>query len=457
MRTRHILRRPPGRLSRRSALQTGGAGLLAAGAFARSGSGSGSRAQGATRPATPVAGEPPVSGRDVPALAALDEAMRGLVASWGVPGAQLAVGYEGRLVFDRGYGFADIAAGEAVRPDHRFRIASVSKTITAVGIMRLVEEGRLALDDAVFPLLDLEPPANAPVDPRLAAVTVEQLLVHAGGWDSSVSGDPQYVPLLQLAASTFGEPGPPAAETILRFMLGSGLDFDPGTKSVYSNLGFNALGRVIERISGQNYEAFIRERVLAPAGIAEMRLGKTRLEERAAGEVRYEQPPEYPATVPGVFPGEGFVPFAYGSFFMDVMDAHGGWIARASDLVRYATAIDGVRGEPLLGPEAVAAMLDAPRPEGEGYNGAGNTDPATGLAWVVQPGPLGGEWAHTGALAGSTAALLLRNDEGLTLAFLANSLPADFLAFFGALRPALVAAAAAVDAWPDHDLFDGGA
>ena len=101
-------------------------------------------------------------------------------------------------------------------------------------------------------------------------------------------------------------------------------------------------------------------------------------------------------------------------------------------------------------------MLTAPHAPFTGANGAGNTDPAVGLGWVVQDGPLGREWAHTGALGGSTAALLLRNDAGLTLAFLTNTLPADVLGFFGALRPALVDAAAAITDWPDGDLFAAG-
>jgi N-acyl-D-amino-acid deacylase len=435
------------RFSRRAAVRASAIGLatgIAAGkAFAQE--------------ATPAGRATPVSGEAIPELDAFDTAMHGLVADWGLPGAQLAVAAEGRMVFDRGYGYADVEAGEAVQPYHRFRIASVSKTITAVGALRLVDAGELSLDDAVFPLLDLEPFPNATIDPRMNTITVEQLMIHAGGWNSGASGDPQYVPLLQLAATVSGESGPPDATTIIRLMLGSGLDFDPGTASIYSNFGFNVLGRVIEKVSGQTYDAFIQEQIFAPAGIETMQLGKTRLDERAEGEVRYYQPPEYPATVPSVFPGEGFVPFAYGSFYMDVMDAHGGWIARASDMARYALAIDGQRGESLLQPETVTAMITTARPPGEGLNGAATGDPADGLAWVVQDRPLGREWAHTGALGGSTAALLLRNDEGLTLAFLANTLPADVVGFFDALRAALVTAAAAVATWPDIDLFQGGA
>lgn len=437
------------RFTRRTVVRTAGLGLAATSLAPV--------LRATAQEATPVADATPVSGEAIPELDAFDAAMRQMVADWGLPGAQLAVAREGNLVFDRGYGYADLDVGEAVQPDHRFRIASVSKTITAVGALRLAEAGQLQLSDPVFPLLDLEPPPNAPVDPRMKQITVEHLMVHAGGWNSGVSGDPQYLPLSQLAASNLGESGPPQGETIIRFMLGSGLDFDPGTASIYSNFGFNVLGRVIEHVSGLSYADFIQEQVLAPAGIDGMQLGKSRLEERAEREVRYYQPPEYPSAVPSVFPGEGYAPFAYGSFFMDGMDAHGGWIGRASDLARYALAIDGQRGEPLLQSDTVASMTTAPRPPGEGLNGAATGDPAAGLAWVVQAGPLGQEWAHTGALGGSTAAMLLRNDEGLTLAFVANTLPADVVGFFDALRAALTGAASAIETWPDIDLFDAGA
>ncbi len=275
------------RLSRRRALRAGGAALAVA-SLAPSGSradpvlGQGTPAA-ATPEASPVGQAAPVTGRAVPELAAFDRAVAELMATWGVPGAQLSVAKDGRLVLDRGYGFGDIEAGEPVQPGSRFRIASVSKALTAVAVLTLVDAGKLALEDRAFPLLALEPPANATVDPRLAAVTVRDLLVHAGGWDSAASGDPQSLPWSRTAAATVGAPDPPDGPAIVRFMLGWGLDFDPGAKSVYSNFGFNVLGRVIEQVAGEGYEDYVAARVLAPAGVADMRLAGTRLAERAPG------------------------------------------------------------------------------------------------------------------------------------------------------------------------------
>ncbi|MDQ4034239.1 MAG: beta-lactamase family protein, partial [Actinomycetota bacterium] len=211
------------------------------------------------------------AGQAVPELATFDDVMTGLVVAWGVPGGQLAVAKDGRLVFDRAYGLADVEVGEPFQPESLCRIASVSKAITTVAVLTLVDDGRLALDDRAFRLLAaLPPPMGAPTDPRLDEITIEHLLVHAGGWDNSTGVDPQEQPWTWREAGVLGVTAPPSAEEIVRAMKGEPLDFDPGTKSVYSNFGFNVLGRVIEQVSGQSYEAFVREHVLAPAGVTRM-------------------------------------------------------------------------------------------------------------------------------------------------------------------------------------------
>ena len=397
---------------------------------------------------------PPVAGPAVPELAAFDATMTRLMAEWNLPGGQLALAKDGRLVFDRGYGWADVEAEEPVRPESLCRVASVSKAITTVAVLALVDDGKLALDDRAFRILDrLEPPANAPIDPRLNEITIEHLLTHAGGWDSSTGFDPQEQPWTWREAGILGAAAPPSAEEIVRAMLGEPLAFDPGARSVYSNFGFNVLGRVIEGVSGRPYEAFVRERVLAPAGAARMRIGRTRRDERAPGEVRYYAPPGQ-GPFPSVFPGEGYAPAAYGAFFLESMDAHGGWIASAADLLCFATAVDGQRGPALLRPATVEAMLRTPRPAAAaGGSGAGNAEPGMGLGWIVLPAGDGVDWSHAGALIGSSTAWLARTQDGLAVAFAFNSMPADAGGLFGAAIPALQQAVAEVTAWPEHDLF----
>jgi N-acyl-D-amino-acid deacylase len=343
-----------------------------------------------------------------------------------------------------------------VVPTSLFRIASVTKAITAVAVLTLVDAGTLSLDDAVFPLLAFEPPAHATMDSRLSNITVQNLLVHAGGWDSAQTYDPQGLPFSRMAAASVGLADPAEATTIVRFMLGEPLDFDPGTRQAYSNFGFNVLGRVIEKISGQPYEAYVRDHVLAPAGITTMRLGRTRLAHRAPGEVRYYAPP---GQAPGwsVFWGEGFAPFAYGgSTYLEALDAHGGWIASAADLVRFATAVAGQRGPALLTAETFQTMISTPRPPtGMPSTGIpGVTGEVTaGLGWDVIPGASGVTWSRVGALMGSTAAWVANRPDGVTIAVTFNSLPADYNALLNEAITAFGQAVDGVSAWPDSDVF----
>lgn len=433
-----------GRLSRRQTLQAGGAGLAA---VALAGSHSIALAQDAT-PVVPTS----VTGTAVPELVEFDNVMTTLLETWEMPGAQLAVAKDGRLVLNHGYGLADVEAQLPVQPESLFRIASVSKAITAVAILTLVDAGTLALDDKVFPLIDFEPPNNATQDPRLDSITVQDLLVHAGGWDLAQGFDPQGLPLSRTAAAMVGAADPAEAATIVRFMTGEPLDFDPGTRQAYSNFGFNVLGRVIEHVSGQPYGDYVRDAVLTPAGATAMRLARTRLADRAPDEVRYYAPANLPRTW-SVFWGEGYVPFAYGgNVYLEALDAHGGWIASAADLVRVATAVDGQRGPALLQPATFEAMISTPRPP------TGNPSPGTGvsaeviagLGWDVTQPP---GWWRVGALLGSTAAWVARRPDGVALAFTFNSVPTEYLQFLDDVIINLETTADGVTDWPADDLF----
>jgi CubicO group peptidase (beta-lactamase class C family) len=444
--------------SRRRALHAAGGGLSTLAGF-RLGqrSAMSQPATPGTRTAAPPSGTPVrATGKPVPELAAVEAVMHDLMARWQLPGGQLALAKDGRLVLNRGYGLADVERGEPVQPTSLFRIASVSKAITAVAILTLVDAGTLALDETVFPLLAFAPPPHATMDPRLPSITVQDLLVHAGGWDSAQSFDPQGLPFSRMAAASVGLADPAEAATIVRFMLGEPLDFAPGTRQAYSNFGFNVLGRVIERVTGQPYEAYVRDHVLTPAGITSMRLGRTRLADRAPGEVRYYAPP---GQAPGwsVFWGEGFAPFAYGgSTYLEALDSHGGWIASAADLVRFATAVDGQRGPALLTPETVQAMITTPRPAtgtpGTGIPGL-TAEVTAGLGWDMIPEAGGVAWSRVGALIGSTAAWVNRQPDGVAIAFAVNSLPPDYNAFLNEAITALGGEVDAVRTWPASDLF----
>ena len=136
---------------------------------------------------------------------------------------------------------------------------------------------------------------------------------------------------------------------VIRYMLSRELDFDPGTRYAYSNYGYCVLGRLIEKLSGQTYEEFVREKILAPIGIKQMRIGASLDGKQAPGEVRYYTADD---ERDNVFPGAPEkVSSAYGGFHLEAMDAHGGWIGSAVDLARFAAALDDPQHSPLLKPE----------------------------------------------------------------------------------------------------------
>jgi N-acyl-D-amino-acid deacylase len=399
----------------------------------------------------------PVTGQSVPELAAFDDVIQQTITRWGLAGGALALSRDGRLVFSRGYGLSDVAENRPFEPTSLCRIASDSKPITAVAILRLIEDGRLSLDDRAFRLLfrllpDLRPPTNASVDPRLDDITIQHLLQHTGGWDSTKSFDPQYPPYTFWAAGVLGVDAPPSAEQIIRFMLAQPLDFAPGTRYAYSNFGYNVLGRIIERRSGMSYGEYVHQEVLAPAGIVSMRLGRTRLEERAPGEVRYVRLPDQPL-VPSVFPGVGYVPFADGGYYLEALDARGGWIGTAEDQIRFATAVDGQRGKALLKLETVDLMLQTPVPGEIGAEGAGNAQSVSGLSWNVVPMDGGLAWSHAGALEATCAAWMIRRPDGIAISFVFNSLPTTYPDFFGDIIAALNQTADEIANWPSFDLF----
>jgi Beta-lactamase len=114
-----------------------------------------------------------ITGENVPALRDFDGLLVDyLKQSKCVPGASLAIARDGRVIYARGFGYADVETREAVEPDSLFRIASVSKTFTSAAIMLLVQRGRLKLSDAAFPLLNIEVPSlkESQVDARLKMI-----------------------------------------------------------------------------------------------------------------------------------------------------------------------------------------------------------------------------------------------------------------------------------------------
>jgi N-acyl-D-amino-acid deacylase len=310
----------------------------------------------------------------------------------------------------------------------------------------------VSLDTRAFDLLGYEPhltPGTQP-DPRLCEITIRQLLQHTAGWDRGASFDPMFRPID--IARELGVTPPAGPADIIRYMLGQPLQFDPGSKHVYSNFGYCVLGRIIEKLSGKTYEQYVQEEILRPLGITDMQTGHTLPDGRAPGEVCYYDPGRGENVMT---PEEGDeVPRPDGGFHLEAMDSHGGWIASAVDLVRFACAFDDPEHRPVLSPESIAEMFA--RPEGEaGYGPDGKPKAAYyGLGWSVRPRGEGkaNHW-HGGRLAG-TRSLLVRRYDGLNWAVLFNQSRDRSGLSYDEIDPALHRGANAVESWPEDDLFD---
>jgi CubicO group peptidase (beta-lactamase class C family) len=392
----------------------------------------------------------PATGDAVEGLSAYDDFMRRVMAKWNVPGGAIAVAKDGKLVFARGYGLADRESKKQVAPDALFRIASISKPITAVAVLRLVEQGKIDLDERALPAIGpLEGPPGAKIDPRLEQITVRQLLQHTGGWDRDKSFDAMFIP--KQAAEGVGAPSPAEALTVIRYMQGVPLDFDPGTKYAYSNLGYAILGRLIERRAGKPYGVVVEQEVLRPAGISRMRLGRTLKEFRAADEVSYYNCDETDEPRSVFAYGERRVQWPDGGFYLEAMDAHGGWIASAIDLVRFGCAVDArgrKDGKPLLSKGSLEAMTARPKPDV-----AEGNDTYYGLGWSMRREGDDLNWWHTGSLPG-TSTVLVRAHNGMVWAVVFNTRPKDGGPFNRAVDSGCWEAAASVKAWPEHNLFE---
>ncbi len=382
------------------------------------------------------------TGTTLTGLHPFDREMISLIDKWEIPGASLAVSYKGRLVLARGYGFADRANQTPAQPTTLYRLGSLAKPMTAVATLLLVENGQVGLDDLILPLLgDLAPPENAITDPRVRTITVRQLLQHRMGLDRGKSGDPVFMPGNAAAAARQNASMPATCGTLLRDQLERELDFTPGERFAYSNVGYCKLGRNIEKISGESYEAFVRTHLLTPARIYHFRLAQTLTP--APGESAYYDFPgaKVQPAMPGVASGQ--VPFPYGGYSMEEMDSYGGWLGSPVEFLKFFLAIDGQRGKPLLHETTRQQMFERPAgQEGAAYYA---------LGVMVRPVKTGINWWHDGSQPGAIA-LAVRAAEGYSWVAAFNMRPRD-RKFFTELDQALGRAAVTVKHWPSGDLF----
>jgi CubicO group peptidase (beta-lactamase class C family) len=328
----------------------------------------------------------------------MDKRIDSLRTKYDLPGVTVAIVRNDKLVYINCYGVQDSDIQIPTQNSSLFRIASISKPITVVALLKLMQEGKLSMETKVFGKDGIlsEDFGTLPENSNWDKITIRHLIEHKSGIQN-IPNDPM-----------FDYKGLTNKEIIARIIAERSLSSIPGEENHYSNIGYNILGRVIEKITNSDYENYVKTEILSPCGISRMKIGLNTLEERFPDEVKYYQPDE---------PG-----WVYG---MDVwrMDAHGGWIASATDLARFITHVN-----------RIDAVPDIIKKE-----------------WLEQTYLGFEQWTHNGSLPGIASMLTRFNDE-FSFVFLTNrrSWANDF---WNDISSSIIGGIKEQETWPDIDLF----
>ncbi len=335
--------------------------------------------------------DPPQAGT----FEALEAAINSKMNQHNMPGASIAIIKNEKLVYIKSFGYADKEENEPATNNSLWRIASISKPVTAVAILKLVQDGQLNLNQKVFGpdgILGNEY-GEVPTGSNKDLITVRHLIDHKSGWTNNPN-DPMFL------SSNLSQ-----TQIITEVLQNRPLTYTPGETFFYSNFGYSVLGRVIEKITGTTYEEYVQTEILAPMGITGMKIGGNTLAQRFPNEVKYYQ--------------NEFSPY-----MMNVtrMDSHGGWIASATDLAKFMVRIDRLNSVPDLLPVDILNQ---------------NT-------YFSSP-----NWGHTGSLPG-TSSTLNRLNNTYSFVFLTNTRSPTLL---NEVINTIINQIQGITTWPDEDLF----
>lgn len=243
-----------------------------------------------------------------PVFSTIERNVRDFMALHNIPSASIAITYKEKLVYSNAFGMADVEQQVPATTSSVYRIASISKVITLATILKMVDEGKLTVDQKVFGpngILGFDF-TETYADPRVYDITVHQLLRHEGGW-----------------TEVFGDWGADIPIYVNQVLTRSPLGYTPGTSYYYSNFGYLILGKIIEKISGERYEDYVKSKILAPMGITDMHIGRNRPAERKDNEVFYYQDGKRVEYTP-----------------VWQYEAGGGWVASAESLMKFLVRVD---------------------------------------------------------------------------------------------------------------------
>jgi CubicO group peptidase (beta-lactamase class C family) len=313
---------------------------------------------------------------------------RAFMEQFFAPALSVSIVRNSKFVYEHAWGMADSKQHEEASNTSLFRIASVSKPITSVTIFTLLEQGKLNLTDKVFgPGGILGSDYGNTFKQYVTDVTVDHLLTHtSGGWPNDDT-DPMF-------KNNSWDHKKLITDTIATLPL----TYAPGTHWAYSNFGYCILGRVIEKITGQTYENFVQQAILAPCGITDMRIAGNSYRDRAPNEVAY------------------LGQFNENPYNMNVrrMDSHGGWIATPNDLAKFTAHLGGTPTIRSILKPASIKLMTTPAPA---Y--PQNSDAKYARGWMVRDNGAG-NWWHGGSLPGTTS-VMVRTPDGMSWGALTNT------------------------------------
>lgn len=319
-------------------------------------------------------------------IASVDQKITAWMTQNSMPGLSLAVSKNGKLVYAKGYGEANTGAHEKVTTESQFRIASVSKLITSVAVMKLVEGGKISMDQKVFGANGVLGTTfgTQPYKQYVSDITISDLLHHTiGGWGQD--NDPAFFDITQNKTQ------------IINYTLNNiTLTKKPGTAFAYSNFGYMLLSQIVEKASGKSYQQFVNDEIWSKTGATHSAIAGSKSTDKLANEVIY-------------YGQGGDIPFVY-TMNLSRGDGAMGWMSTPTDLLRFATAVDSSSTRPdiLSGATLKTMTTTTPASAGLGFY--------FGCGWAVE----GDEWYWWGSLPG-TFAILYRNGNGICIAAAANS------------------------------------
>ena len=326
---------------------------------------------------------------DCEGLVKMEKDVKYFMQKWQIRGMELAVMRGDSLLYAKGFGVADQSTEEPMRPGTIMRVGSVSKLLTAAGIMKLVEDGKLRLSDKVFGphgILNDTLFTNNIKDKAYFDITVEQLLRHESGLTIR-RGDPMFRMRDWMTIYRLTEV--PDQEKLTSIAVRQRLGYAPGKGHEYSNFGYLLLSMIIERKTGKDYEKWMQEHVLVPAGCMDCHLAHNSYEEKMPGETRYHMQDNDPP-VPKYDNSADSVVRCYGGNDIRLLKGAGAWVMSAPELARFIASIDGKAGVPdILSKKSVREMT------------AFSEDHKFGLGWNSVDPKKG--WQRTGSLSGTSA------------------------------------------------------